>query len=291
MPEAHNPTVHRRELGALLRALRNENGLTVEQVAERLLCSPSKVSRMETGNGLVTPRDVRDLCDLYDVTDEAERERMMRLAHESKQQGWWHSHDLDFDTYVGLEEGAVSTRYYHSTIIPGVLQTADYARAVHEALIPALDPDRIEELVQVRMTRQRRLTQDHPSRLTVVLDEAALHRAVGGRRAMAEQLNKLLDMSAQPNIAIQVLPYDIGAHPAMESNFVILELAAPASDVVFVEGLIGSVYLDREYDLDRYHAVFQKLQSMAKNPQDTRDLIANLYHIYLDNVKPMLYKA
>ena len=287
MPEARNPTVHRRELGTLLRALRNENGLTVEQVAERLLCSPSKVSRMETGNSLVTPRDVRDLCDLYDVTDEAERERMMRLAHESKQQGWWHSHDLDFDTYVGLEEGAVSTRYYHSTIIPGVLQTADYARAVHEALIPALDPDRIEELVQVRMTRQRRLTQDHPSRLTVVLDEAVLHRAVGGRRAMAEQLNKLLDMSAQPNIAIQVLPYDLGAHPAMESNFVILELPAPTSDVVFVEGLIGSVYLDREYDLDRYHAVFQKLQSMALNPQDTGDLIASLYHIYSDDAKPI----
>lgn len=285
MPEAHNPTVHRRELGTLLRALRSENGLTVEQVAERLLCSPSKVSRMETGNGLVTPRDVRDLCDLYDVTDEAERERMMRLAHESKQQGWWHSHDLDFDTYVGLEEGAVSTRYYHSTIIPGLLQTAEYARAVHEVLIPALDPERIEELVQVRMTRQRRLTQDHPSRFMVVLDEAVLHRVVGGRRAMADQLSKLLDMSGRSNIVIQVLPYDLGAHPAMESNFVILELPAPTSDVVFVEGLIGSVYLDREYDLDRYHAVFQKLQSMALNPQDTGDLIASLYHIYAENPK------
>ena len=285
MPEARNPTVRRRELGTLLRALRNENGLTVEQVAERLLCSPSKVSRMETGNGIVTPRDVRDLCDLYDVTDEAERERMMRLARESKQQGWWHSHDLEFDTYVGLEEAAVSTRYYHSTIIPGFLQTAEYARAVHEAVVPALDPARIEELVQVRLTRQRRLTQDHPARFTVVLDEAALHRVVGGRRAMAEQLRKLLDMSAQPNIVIQVLPYELGAHPAMESNFVILELPALTSDVVFVEGLIGSVYLDREYDLDRYHAVFQNLQSIALNPQETGDLMASVYHAYADNPK------
>lgn len=285
MPEARNPTVRRRELGALLRTLRNENGLTVEQVAERLLCSPSKVSRMETGNGLVTPRDVRDLCDLYDVTDEAERERMMRLAHEAKQQGWWHSHDLHFDTYVGLEEAAVSTRYYHSTIIPGVLQTADYARAVHEAIIPALDPSRIDELVEVRMTRQRRLTQDKPSRFIVVLDEAVLHRVVGGRRAMAAQLSKLLDMSARPNIVIQVLPYDLGAHPAMESNFVILELPAPTSDVVFVEGLIGSVYLDREYDLDRYHAVFQQLQSIALNPKDTSDLIVELCRAYKESAK------
>ena len=194
----------------------------------------------------------------------------------------WH-----FDTYVGLEEAAVSTRYYHSTIIPGVLQTADYARAVHETVIPALDPDRIEELVEVRMTRQRRLTQDNPPRFTVVLDEAALHRVVGGRRVMAEQLSKLLDMSARPNIVIQVLPYELGAHPAMESNFVILELPAPTSDVVFVEGLIGSVYLDREYDLDRYHAVFEQLQSIALNPQDTGDLIASLYRSYADNPKPV----
>ena len=163
VPEVRSPTVRRRELGALLRALRNQNGLTVDQVAERLLCSPSKVSRMETGHGAATPRDIRDLCDLYGVTDEAERERMMRLAHESKQQGWWHSHDLDFGTYVGLEEDAVATRYYQSTIVPGVLQTADYARAVHEVVLPRLLPDRIEELVEVRMIRQRRLDPRQPS--------------------------------------------------------------------------------------------------------------------------------
>jgi transcriptional regulator with XRE-family HTH domain len=282
LPEVRSPTVRRRELGALLRALRNENGLTVEQVAERLMCSPSKVSRMETGRGIATPRDIRDLCDLYDVTDEAERDRMMRLAHESKQQGWWHSHDLDFGTYVGLEEAALATRYYHSTIIPGVLQTPDYARAVHEAVIPKLLPERIDELVGVRMTRQRRLNQDNPPRFTAVLDEAALHRVVGGRRVMAAQLSKVLEMSARPNITIQVLPYGLGAHPAMESNFIIIELPSPASDVVFVEGLIGSVYLDREYDLDRYHAVFQQLQAIALSPKDTADLMASLHHAYTD---------
>jgi hypothetical protein len=158
---------------------------------------------------------------------------------------------------------------------------------VHEVVVPALEPARIEELVQVRMTRQLRLNQGNPAHFAVVLDEAALHRVVGGRATMAAQLRNLLDMRARPNIVLQVLPYELGAHPAMESNFVILELPAPTSDVVFVEGLIGSVYLDREYDLDRYHAVFQQLQSIALNPQDTGDLIASVYHSYETNSKPI----
>ena len=288
VPEVRSPTVRRRELGALLRALRAGNGLTVEQVAERLLCSPSKVSRMETGHGTATPRDIRDLCDLYSVTDEAERARMMRLAHESKQQGWWHSHDLEFGTYVGLEEDAIATGYYQSTIIPGVLQTADYARAVHEVVLPRLLPDRIEELVEVRMIRQRRLTQDNPPRFTAVLDEAALHRMVGGRPVMAAQLDKILEMSALPNIAVQVLPYQLGAHPAMESNFIIIELPPPTPGVVFVEGLIGSLYLERSDDLDRYHAIFEQLQAIALNPKDTVDLIATLARSYKDDLEAAL---
>jgi transcriptional regulator with XRE-family HTH domain len=287
VPEVRSPTVRRRELGALLRALRNQNGLTVDQVAERLLCSPSKVSRMETGHGAATPRDIRDLCDLYAVT-EGERERMMRLAHESKQQGWWHSHDLDFGTYVGLEEDATATRCYQSTIVPGVLQTADYARAVHEVVLPRLLPDRIEELVEVRMIRQRRLTQDNPPRFTAVLDEAALHRMVGGHRVMAAQLDKILEMSAMPNIAVQILPYQLGAHPAMESNFIIVELPLPTPGVVFVEGLIGSLYLERSDDLDRYHTVFEQLQAIALNPKDTIDLIASLARSYKDSLEAAL---
>jgi Domain of unknown function (DUF5753) len=242
---------------------------------------------METGHGLATPRDIRDLCDLYDVADEAEREHMMRLAHESKQQGWWHSHELDFGTYVGLEEAAVATMYYHSTTIPGLFQTADYARAVHEVVVPKLRPERIDELVDVRMTRQRRLLRGNPPHFTAILDEAALHRVVGGREVMAAQLDKVLRMSAQPKIVIQVLPYEAGAHPAMESNFSIIELPAPTPGVVFVEGLIGSVYLDRAQDLDRYHAVFEQLQAVALTPKDTADLIARVSRAYRDSLGPI----
>ena len=131
MPEVRSPTVRRRELGALLRKLRLENGLTVEQAAERLMFSMSKLSRMETGHGAATPRDIRDLCDLYGVTDAAEREHMMRLAAEGKRQGWWQGYDLDyFATYVGLEAEAAGIRSYQSAIVPGLMQTPDYARAM-----------------------------------------------------------------------------------------------------------------------------------------------------------------
>ncbi len=281
VPEVRSPTVRRRELGALLRALRTGKGLTVEQVAERLLCSPSKVSRMETGHGAATPRDIRDLCDLYGVIDEAERERLMALAREGKQTGWWQSYDLGYATYAGLEAEAVAISAFQSSVVHGLLQTAYYARAGHEGAMPRLSPDQIEMQIEAKLTRQGILTRDNnPPCFSVVLDEAALHRMVGGRQVMAAQLAKILDISALPNITVQVLPYDVGAHPAVESNFTIVELPNPTPGVVFVEGLIGSTYLERPEDLKRYHEIFNRLQSIALSPKDSSDLIAKFFHAY-----------
>ncbi len=288
VPEVRSPTVRRRELGALLRKLRLQKGLTVEQAAERLMFSMSKLSRIETGHGAATPRDIRDLCDLYDVTDEAERDRMTALARESKQQAWWQSYDLGYATYVGLETEAVAISAFQSSVVHGLLQTPDYARAGHEGAMPRLDPDQIELQIEAKLTRQRILTRDNPPRFTVVLDEAALHRVVGGRRVMAAQLAKILDISALPNIVVQVLPYDVGAHPALESNFTIVELPTPTPGVVFVEGLIGSTYLERAEDLNRYREIFNRLQSIALNPKDTADLIANLSRSYRDDSEAAL---
>jgi len=288
VPEVRSPTVRRRELGALLRALRTQKGLTVEQAAERLMFSMSKLSRMETGHGAATPRDIRDLCDLYGVTDEAERERMMALAREGKQQAWWQSYDLGYATYVGLETEAVAISAFQSSVVHGLLQTADYARAGHEGAMPRLDPDQIEMQIEAKLTRQRILTRGNPPRFTVVLDEAALHRVVGGRQVMAAQLAKILDISALPNIVVQVLPYDVGAHPAVESNFTIVELPTPTPGVVFVEGLIGSTYLERDDDLKRYREIFNRLQSIALSPKDTADLIANLSRSYRDGSEAAL---
>jgi transcriptional regulator with XRE-family HTH domain len=278
--EVRSPTVRRRELGVLLRKLRTRKGLTVEQAADRLLFSMSKLSRMETGHGVATRRDIRDLCDLYGVTDEAERDHMMQLAAEGKRQAWWQSYDLGYATYVGLEAEAVSISAFQSSVVHGLLHTADYARAGHEGTMPLLSPDQIELQIEAKLTRQRILTRVNPPALSVVLDEAALHRVVGGRGVMAVQLAKILDMSTLPHVNVQVLPFEIGAHPAAESNFTILELPSPTPGVVFVEGLIGSTYLERDDDLARYQIIFRKLESIAMSPQGSRDLIGKFLRDY-----------
>jgi transcriptional regulator with XRE-family HTH domain len=283
LPEVRSPAVRRRELAALLRALRNEKGLTVEQVAEHLLCSTSKVSRMETGHGIATPRDIRDLCDLYEVTDAAERDRMMTLAREGKRRAWWQSYDLAYANYVGLEEEAVAISAFQSSVVHGLLHTADYARANHESSMPRLDPEQIDRQIEAKLTRQRILTQADPPSFAVVLDEAALHRMVGGRQVMSAQLAKIVDMSALPNVKVQVLPYEVGAHPALESNFTILQLPDATPGVVFVEGMIGSTYLERAEDLKRYHDIFGQLQSIALSPKDTTELIAETSRKYKDS--------
>ena len=236
---------------------------------------------METGHGIATPRDIRDLCDLYEVADEAERDRLMTLAREGKRRAWWQSYDLAYATYVGLEEEAVAISAFQSSVVHGLLHTAGYARAGHEGAMPRLDPQQIDLQIEAKLTRQRILIRDDPPRFHVVLDEAALHREVGGRDVMAGQLDRILKTAALPNVVVQVLPYDRGFHPAVESNFTILELPNPALSVVFVEGLVGSTYLERPDDLKRYHEIFNRLQSIALNPKDTADLIAKFslsYH-------------
>jgi len=277
VPEVRSPTVRRRELGALLRALRNQNGLTVEQAADQLLCSPSKVSRMETGHGAATPRDIRDLCNLYDVTDQAERDRLMKLARESKLQGWWQSYDLTYATYVGLEAEAVAISDFQSSVVPGLLQTADYARAGHEAYLPRLSNEQIEMQIQAKLTRQSLLTQANPPTFRAVLDEAALRRVVGGPRVMGKQLDRLLEVARLPNVTLQIIPFTVGYHPGLESNFNILELPKPTPSIVFVEGLVGSMYLERAEDLKRYQEVFERLQTVALSPKDTIDAIAKIW--------------
>jgi transcriptional regulator with XRE-family HTH domain len=276
VPEVRSPTVRRRELGALLRKLRLEKGFTVEQAAERLMFSMSKLSRMETGHGVATPRDVRDLCDLFGVTDKAERDRLTQLAREGKQQGWWQSYELTYATYVGLEAEAVAISDFQSSVVPGLLQTAAYARAGHEAAMPRLSPTQIEMQIEAKLTRQGLLTQSNPPSFEAVLDEAALHRVVGGPRVMAAQLGHLIEAASLPTVTIQVIPFAVGSHPGLESNFNILELPPPTPSVVFVEGLVGSMYLERADDLERYRKVFERLQSIALSPKDTISTIAKI---------------
>jgi transcriptional regulator with XRE-family HTH domain len=296
--EVRSPTLRRRELGARLRSMRLEHGLTVEQVAEQLLCSPSKVSRMETGQRAATLRDVRDLCGIYGVTDQAEITRLMDLAREGKQQAWWQPYDLDyFATYVDLEQAATGLSYYHTTVVPGLLQTVDYARAMFAWSLPTgqlgahlaehpqdrrdnlieYTPERRDQLIDVRVRRQRQLlTRDPAPDLVAVLDEAVLHRVVGGPAIMGAQLRHLVEASARSNLALQVIPFGLGAHPAMDNIFTILEFEGAAPSIVYVEGLMGWLYLEREQEVARYGQVLEHLRSVALSPQETTELIKEI---------------
>lgn len=282
-----SPSVRCRELGTLLRT---EQGLAVEQVAERLLCSSSKVSRMETGHRNATLRDVRDLCAVYGVTDPPVRDRLMTLAKEGRQPGWWQSYDLPYSTFVGLEAEAASAKGLHSSVVPGLLQTADYARALHKGAIPdssmpELTPELIDLRVETRLRRQGLLTQADPLHLWTVMDEAVLHRVVGSPSIMRTQLQHVTEAAAMPNVTVQVIPYGVGAHPALESMFNILEFAGAVPDIVYVEGLIGWIYVERPEDLNRYRRVFNHLCDVALTPEESVKLIAQIRKSCADGLK------
>lgn len=279
-----SPTVRRRELGALLRTLRTEAGMTVEQVADRLLVSSSKISRLETGRRGANARDIRDLCNLYGVSDPRERERLGDLAKEGKAAGWWRPYDLDpqYATFVGLESEAVSISDYGAGVVPGLLQTSDYARALYEASVPRLSPGEIAQRVEVRKRRQQVLDRTDPPLFTAIMDEAELHRVVGGPAVMRDQLKHLIETASVPNVSIRVLPFAAGAHAALDSTFIILGFSASVPGVIYVDGLVGQVYLEREQDVQRYRLVFDQLRALSLGPEDSVDLISEALGTYRD---------
>jgi transcriptional regulator with XRE-family HTH domain len=269
-----NPTLRRRELGYLLRKLRTDRGLSVEEVTERLLFSATKISRLETGRAGASPRDIRDLCVLYQVTDPAERERLMALAREGKQRAWWQEFALPYATYVGLEAEAVSISDFDSGVVTGLLQVEGYARAMYEAAEPPLDRTTIERRVEARIKRQVLLAQDDGPRLHFILDEGALLRPVGGPAVMRAQLERIIEAASLPKVTFQLIPLGLGAHAAMDSTFVILEFNEPiVNDVVYVEGLAGNIYLESAAELKRYKQVFSRLRSIASSLEDSIALV------------------
>jgi transcriptional regulator with XRE-family HTH domain len=276
-----SPTIRRRELGALLRRLRTDRGLSVEEATARLMFSPTKLSRIETGQSGASPRDIRDLSDLYGVTDPAERDRLMTLAREGKQRGWWQDYELPYATYVGLEAEAVSIEVYEAGTVPGLLQTAEYARAMLLVEVPPFSNEELERRLQARLTRQAHLLQSQGPRYHAILDESVLHRQVGGPQVMHAQLQRIIQSAQLRNVMIQVIPFDAGAHPAMDSVFNILGFEKPLiSDIVYVEGLVGNIYLERPADLERYRKIFSFLESLALNVSDSVTLIGRLTASY-----------
>jgi transcriptional regulator with XRE-family HTH domain len=275
-----SPTVRRRELGSLLRELRTGKGWTVDQAADRLSVSSSKVSRFETGQRGVSARDIRMLCDLYEVDDE-QRQRLTELAREGKQRAWWQPLGLPYSTYVGLEAEAISISDYGLGIMPGLLQTPDYARAVVRAAVPKWVPEVVEQRVEGRMIRQQLLFSEHPPRFEAVVDESVLHRVVGSPAVLKAQLKRLLELSDLPHVTLRVILYDAGALPAGNNKFIILRLPLPAvADIVFIEGLTGDLYLEDSHDVEVYNTTFRTLVRLAASPDKTRQVISTMIANY-----------
>lgn len=278
-----NPTVRRRRLGQELRKLRELKGMTAEEVAERLLVSQSKISRLENGRRSISQRDVRDLCGVYGVEDHRIVDSLMQMAKESRQQGWWHAFgDIPYSVYIGLETDAASLRIYEASLVPGLLQTPGYAGAVTEGSWPEATAAEVERRVQVRMRRQERISDpDNPLRLWAVIDEAALRRVVGSRAVMCEQLEHLVEFSLQPHITVQVLPYDVGAHPGMYGKFCILEFHDPQdASTVYLEGITSDLYLEKPNDVQAYSVMYEHLRMQALNAEHSRQFMLRVAEEY-----------
>ncbi|MEU7721074.1 helix-turn-helix domain-containing protein [Streptomyces tibetensis] len=278
----HGPAVRRRKLGAELRALRSSAGLTSGEAARLVGWHQSKVSRIETGTSGVKPADVRLLLDAYGVTDAQLRELLMVLAGAEDSDGrhhWWHAYrgvlPPTYRDFISLESQAGAMRTLETAVVPGLLQTAEYARAVTRAAVEGLPEDRLDTLVEVRLARQDVLRADPPLKLSAVLDEAVLRREVGGPGVMARQLERLVEAARLPQVRLQVLPFAAGAHIGVTGPFVIFSFSSTSDlDVVVLDHLTSSLYLERKEDLQAYTEAFNALQIHALSPEDSLDFIA-----------------
>jgi hypothetical protein len=238
------------------------------------------MSRLETGHRGANARDINDLCDLYGVDDE-ERRRLLELASEGKQRAWWQPLALPYSQYVGLESEAVSISDFGLGFIPGLLQTAEYARAIVSAAVPKWVPEIVEQRLQGRMARQQLLHTENAPLFEAVVDESVIHRVVGSRAIMRAQLEWLLELAELPNITLRVIPYEAGALPAGNNKFIILRFASPTlKDVVYIEGLTGDLYLDEPSDVETYNTTFRTLVQLAAPPDETCEIIAAMIPTY-----------
>jgi transcriptional regulator with XRE-family HTH domain len=277
MTARRSPTVQRRRLGSELRHLREQAGMTIEEVAAALECSHSKVSRIETGQVSATPRDVRDILDLYKV-DPKERDALVQVARQARQRGWWQAYsDTLVVPLVGLESAADRIGQYQTMVIPGLLQTPDYARAVLRVGRPDLPPRQIERWVEFRMARQPILTRDHAPAFSVVLEECLLLRPVGGQRVMQEQLHRLAETAALPAMTLQVLPMTVGEHVGLSGPFTIYRFDSQEDpDVVYLEHPRDDLYLESPEQVEPYVQAFEQLQALALSPAESAARIARL---------------
>jgi transcriptional regulator with XRE-family HTH domain len=265
------PTVLRMALGSKLRRLREAKRVTREAAGYAIRGSSSKISRLELGRVSFKERDVADLLTLYGVTDEQERQAFLALVRQANAPGWWREYgDVLpnwFETYLGLEQAASVIRTYEPALVPGLLQTEDYARAVIQLRHLQAPTNDVERRVALRMARQEFLTQAGAPCLWVALDESALRRPLGSLAVQRAQLRHLIEMAQRPNITLQVVPFHVGGPAAVGSPFTILRFSEPGlADVVYLEHLDSAAYLDKERETVGYLALMDSLCIEAESP-------------------------
>jgi Domain of unknown function (DUF5753)/Helix-turn-helix domain len=275
------PTVRRMLLGAQLRRLRAEAGISREDAGEAIRASAWKIHRLENGQVGYKERDVTDLVTLYGVTDPVEIATFITMAREANMPGWWNAYSdvlpQWFRAYVDLEAVAAQIRTYEGQFVPGLLQTEAYMRALMHGTLRDNRPEELERRVTLRLTRQRLLVQDDGPWLWAVVDEAALRRPVGGRKVLRVQIERLIEASRLPSVTLQVLPFSAGAHTAMVGAFSILRFADPElPDVVYLEHVTNALYLDKPDDVEEYAHIMSSVGVYGAPPEQTEEILRQL---------------
>jgi transcriptional regulator with XRE-family HTH domain len=275
MTDSSGPTLHRRRLGHALRRLREESRLTGKQVGDAVERSSSWISRVESGRVGLRVRDLRDLCDVYGVTDQQRRAELESLAREGKQRGWWSQYgeavSEGYGVYIGLENDADSLMLYSNTVVPGLFQTESYMRALYQTYIPpalSADPRIYEDRIQVRLRRQQLLQRVPPPAATAVLDQSVLHRHYGGRDVLREQLQHLANLIASGTAKIHVLPFTRADSATLTHSFTILELGDQAG-VVYSEAFEENI-LHEKNEVMAYRDIFSHLTTLSLTEEESR---------------------
>lgn len=277
-----SPTIRQRELGKRLRELREQHNLSVEDVAKELVCSAAEVRDFEIGSRRLSLHEVRNLCRIYHAGESTTAEIVL-IAREARQQTWWTQYeDLKLDPFLGLEQVATSITSFTTYYVPALLQTEEYAREVINSIAPRMDPDVYRQRVEARMYRQQILEKKNRPRYRALLDEAALHRLLGGPAVMMAQLDKVLNAAHDTKATVEVIPFNAGIPAAQDSNFLLLEFgeATGMSPIVFVEGLIGNQYLERDADIARYREAIEYLGDAALTTNESIIRVAELREFY-----------
>ena len=271
-------TARRIVLGAQLRRLREGAGISRADAGYAIRASDSKLSRLELGRVAFKERDVSDLLTMYGITDPIERDTFLGMVKQANEPGWWRRYNDVmpdwFNDFVGLEESAAQIQAHELQFVPGLLQTEPYTRAIATRGRPEYAPPDAERRIAVRMQRQRILTGSNPPKLWVVIDESVLHRPIGGRRVLRDQVEHMLEMSRMSNITIQIVPYHLSGYGA-EGSFTVLRFAEPElPDVVYVEHLSGALYLDSLDEIEQYSRALDRLTVEAYTPDRSRQTLA-----------------